>query len=134
MQSNNESSSPNEGNKFYPILIIPGFMSSGLEVKESEDSPNWVGKRVWINLTSLGFASIFRGGNLERNESIRGKTGFDEEAHREFEQQIVCKNKWLHHMSLSADMVTERPGVKVRPINGLAGVDYLTPGALTEHL
>jgi hypothetical protein len=134
MKSKNESSSPNEGNKFYPILIIPGFMSSGLEVKESEDSPNWVGKRVWINLTSLGFASIFRGGNLERNESIRGKTGFDEEKHREFEQQIVCKNKWLHHMSLSADMVTERPGVKVRPINGLAGVDYLTPGALTEHL
>jgi hypothetical protein len=133
MQSNNEPS-PNEGNNFYPILIIPGFMSSGLEVKESKDSPSWVSKRVWINLTSIGFASIFRGGTLERNESIRGKAGFSEEKHKEFEKQRVCKSKWLHHMSLSNDMVTERPGVKVRPISGLAGVDYLTPGALTEHL
>jgi hypothetical protein len=88
MQSNNEPS-PNEGNNFYPILIIPGFMSSGLEVKESKDSPSWVSKRVWINLTSIGFASIFRGGTLERNESIRGKAGFSEEKHKEFEKQRV---------------------------------------------
>ena len=38
-----------------PILIVPGFMSSGLYVKESKIKESWVGKRIWINLQALGF-------------------------------------------------------------------------------
>jgi len=122
------------GNAFrYPVLIIPGFMSSGMEIKES-DTKSWVGKRVWINLNSLGFQSLHRGSALDINESLRGESSFSEEKHREYERQFKCKSKWLHHMSLSNDMLTERPNVKVRPISGLNGVDYLTPGALTNHL
>ena len=120
-------------NTFHPVLIIPGFMSSGLEIKES-DTRSWVGKRVWINLNSLGFQSMYRGSALNVNESLRGEASFSEEQHRKYEMQVTCKSKWLHHMSLSSDMLSERPNIKVRPISGLNGVDYLTPGALTNHL
>ena len=119
---------------YHPVLIIPGFMSSGLQVEQS-DSESWVGKRVWINLNSLGFSSLYRGSAIEVNESLK-KDGekFSKDQHEEYKEQVRCKSKWLHHMSLSDDMITERPGIQVRPISGLQGVDYLTPGALTNHL
>jgi len=31
-----------------PILIIPGFMSSALEVVESDFTPRWKGERLWL--------------------------------------------------------------------------------------
>lgn len=120
--------------RFHPVLIIPGFMSSGLQVEKS-DSESWVGKRVWINLNTLGFESLYRGSAIEENESLKkGGAEFSKEQHEEYQEQVRCKSKWLHHMSLSDDMITERPGNRVRPIRGLQGVDYLTPGALTNHL
>ena len=88
------------------MLIIPGFMSSGLEVRESSVSKSWVGKRVWINLQSLGFEKLFHGKLLHQSEK--------EGDRREYEEQVDCKNKWLRHMSLADDMVSERPGMKVR--------------------
>ena len=120
--------------RFHPVLIIPGFMSSGLQVEKS-DTASWVGKRVWINLNSLGFQSIYRGSAIEANESLKkeGET-FSKKQHEEYQEQAKCKSKWLHHISLSEDMITERPGIQVRPISGLHGVDYLSPGALTSHL
>ena len=39
------------------VLIIPGFMSSGLEiVVESTLKPTWKSQRVWLNLSSLGLS------------------------------------------------------------------------------
>lgn len=98
-------------------------MSSGLQVEKS-DTKSWVGKRVWINLNSLGFQSIYRGSAIEANESLKkGGEKFSKEQHEEYEEQVRCKSKWLQHMSLSDDMITERPGIQVRPISGLQGVD-----------
>ena len=31
-----------------PVLIIPGFMSSGLEVKQSSIKPKWENERLWV--------------------------------------------------------------------------------------
>lgn len=119
--------------KRYPILIIPGFMSSGLEVKESKNYPDWVNKRVWLNVTSIGFG-LFCGNNaLESNHDLLQQQQQEIEMlnHEEYKKEHnICKSKWLHHMSLSDDMINERSGIIVRPIQGLAGVDYLTPGAL----
>lgn len=116
-----------------PVLIIPGFMSSGLEVKES-NVPDYRGKRVWINLTSLGFDAMYRGSALNVNESRRGLSTYSEEQAAEYARQNSCKSRWLQHISLSNDLCTERKGIKVRAIGGLKGVDYLMPGALTSHL
>jgi len=31
-----------------PVLIIPGFMSSGLEVQQSSIKPKWENERLWV--------------------------------------------------------------------------------------
>jgi len=31
-----------------PVLIIPGFMSSGLEVEQSSIKPKWENERLWV--------------------------------------------------------------------------------------
>ncbi|KAJ3338609.1 hypothetical protein HDU93_009316 [Gonapodya sp. JEL0774] len=43
-----------------PILIMPGFMSSGLEVKESEVRPSWEGSRIWLSIEKLGLGIDFK--------------------------------------------------------------------------
>jgi hypothetical protein len=121
-----------------PILIIPGFMSSGLEVRESNIKPGWKGERIWINLQSLGFESIYFGDaqrldNPNSNNNANSNNNNDEDikaaTHRKY------KSAWLEHMVLSQqDMKSETPGVQVRAISGLEGVDYLSPGALTNHV
>lgn len=107
-----------------PVLIIPGFMSSGLEVRESSVNSTWVGKRVWINLSALGFESLHGGSALVRNEEK--KEHQDAELHLKYEQELSAKSRWVEHMSLTSDMKTERRGMCVRAIEGLTGVDYLT--------
>lgn len=42
------------------------------------------------------------------------------------------RSLWLQHIMLESDMVTEPEGIEVRNIEGLSGVDYLSPGALTN--
>eukprot|EP00934_Nitzschia_sp_Nitz4_P006898 Nitzschia sp. Nitz4//scaffold269_size25945//9125//11428//NITZ4_008288-RA/size25945-processed-gene-0.2-mRNA-1//1//CDS//3329544964//6888//frame0 len=56
MDGNGSGGSSSETNQYvrYPILIFPGFMSSGLEIRESVFYPDWEGKRLWLNLASLG--------------------------------------------------------------------------------
>jgi Lecithin:cholesterol acyltransferase len=141
------------GKKAYlPILIIPGFMSSGLEVIESNCQESWVGERIWLNLRSLGFhASYLRHAKDEytaRPENVRTSTlkrpsrtileAADEEDSADCCNEsgeldprgAMLRNAWLHHMALQDDMVSERDGVRVRSISGLGGVDYLTDGSI----
>jgi hypothetical protein len=193
-----------------PILIVPGFMSSGLYVKESSTKPSWTGERIWINLTALGFeaAHLKRRHDISRNETSGGVGDSDSDSDREDEHDVevegegdggkedeekneeeerdeetpsyivpvlpgqglgkdtdkdtgktdtkpdsdtanssrpshsnesanrdkVLRNSWLHHMALADDMISERTGIQVRNIEGLAAVDYLSPGALTSLL
>lgn len=62
----------------------------------------------------------------------------NEEVDEEFEeerQQYKYKSSWLRHMMLdSRDTKSDPPGIKVRPIEGIEGVDYLTPGPITSHI
>ncbi|CAB9511663.1 Phospholipid:diacylglycerol acyltransferase [Seminavis robusta] len=129
----------NDGKRAYlPILIIPGFMSSGLEVVESQSKTEWEGKRIWLNLSSLGFQTTFlRSAKDDYKEAPdEGSSQLNDPRSDAFgdPRSAVLRNAWLHHMSLQKDMVTERDGVRVRNISGLAGVDYLTPGALLNYV
>mmetsp|Transcript_30290 Transcript_30290/g.63478 ORF Transcript_30290/g.63478 Transcript_30290/m.63478 type:complete len:777 (+) Transcript_30290:215-2545(+) len=139
-----------------PVLIIPGFMSSALTIEKSSIDPTWEGKRLWLNLFSLGFHSLQIGGVLRKNEDqirkmeeankmIDSKVGRNNgtlgasvkssrDLHLEYLKQVECKSKWVEHIRLQPDMIHENEGVVVRPIPGTAGVDYLTPGALTENM
>jgi hypothetical protein len=132
-----KTSSKTEGpdKKHIPVLIVPGFMSSVLTVQSSSLKPSWKDKRLWLNITSLGFNSIKQGGKLQRNEIIRSKrilnaenTGTEEtsdptleQLHAEYMKQVECKNRWVQHMQLGDDLITERKGVVVRPLEGTAG-------------
>lgn len=117
MSSSQDDDSP----ELLPICIIPGFMSSGLEIQQSIFRPDWEGERLWINLASLGFQSIHFGSSPAVEKEPDAK-------HTKY------KSDWLNHMSLMHDLQSEREGIKVRAIEGLPGVDYLTPGTLTNHV
>jgi hypothetical protein len=112
-----------------PILIIPGFMSSGLEIQESALKPNWKGQRLWINLSSLGLQSLYFG-----RSTVAGDPNNVDEDDPTVREYRKFKSAWLQHMLLKSDMKTEHDGVKVRAIQGLEGVDYLSPGALTNQI
>lgn len=48
---------------YYPVLIIPGFMSSGLTVVESKLKAGWVGERAWLSIQKLGFGGAVEAHN-----------------------------------------------------------------------
>ncbi len=114
--------------EWLPILIIPGFMSSGLEIQESSIRPSWKGERVWLNLGSLGLSALYFG-SAQKQKDIPTTTESGIELNEEQAEQLRYKSAWLEHMKLNAqDMRTETKGIQVRAIPGLDGVDYLTPG------
>ena len=122
-----------------PILIIPGFMSSGLEIKESKLCPSWKDKRIWLNLSSLGLSSLYFGQAQKKKQSIKitkSTTTCSNNEQQQQQQQQKYKSAWLEHMRLNLDDMRSEPnGVQIRPISGLEGVDYLTPGnAFTSHV
>lgn len=44
------------------------------------------------------------------------------------------KRRWIAHMILGVDGVTDPPGIKLRPIETIHGIMYLDPGAITNAL
>ena len=114
-----------------PIVIIPGFMSTGLEIIESQQRPNWNGKRVWLNLSSIGISAMYFGNaqkkvnnrnsnsnssrNNESNRNRKTRSGDDhdddedsnddndEQNNNEARQQYSYKSGWLQHMMLDTE-------------------------------
>lgn len=121
--------------RMLPILIIPGFMSSGLEIKESKTNPGWVGKRIWLNLSSIGISAMFFGNAQKKQTYSKMNRNNDDDDDDYDAQQHNYKSAWFQHIMLDMkDFKSDPPGLKVRPIPGLEGVDYLTPGAITSHI
>jgi hypothetical protein len=141
--ANNNKRNPTKRNdNLLPLLIIPGIMSSGLEVRKSAVHKRHVGERVWINPIALGFGKMQPGKTFTtsvvggaKNKGLcqtqngrmqRFKEYTDHESKAEKEkEELDCKSAWLQHMSLTSDMCTEREGNEIRPISGLDGVDFL---------
>jgi len=57
-----------------PVLIIPGFMSSSLEVVKSGISKKYEGDSVWMNPLSLGFGGLYIGRSME-NKKVKAIEG-----------------------------------------------------------
>jgi len=57
----------NGHSKRLPILIVPGFASSALEVRESKLMKKWEGERVWVSVEML-FEKLFGGGQLPKDD------------------------------------------------------------------
>ena len=56
----------------------------------------------------------------------------EEDAFAQVEQACQVRSAWLHHMSLSPNMIDEREGNRVRPYQGLEGVEYLSDDSATK--
>ena len=56
----------------------------------------------------------------------------EEDAFAEVEQACQVRSAWLHHMSLSGNMIDEREGNRVRPYGGLEGIEYLSDDPATK--
>ena len=50
------------------------------------------------------------------------------------QEEEQTKRKWIAHMVLRPDGVTDPPGIKLRPIETIQGIMYLDPGAITNAL
>jgi len=181
-----------------PVLIVPGFMSSGLEVRQSTLKPEWKGQRLWMSLAKLGLNSLHTGGGVYEsfmndvqpalaaanpvagapmtapplpdsqqdfqhtiavasNQSAvmppaqhvfqhahqRSSSGLptwhwqhpheqeDRAALEAEEARRHLKNRWLEHLMLKGPD-KEAEGMEVRAIEGMAGIDFLEPGALSH--
>lgn len=54
-----------------PVLIVPGFMSSALEIEHSEIQPSWQGERAWIDLAKLGVERLKHRGKCSATEPAK---------------------------------------------------------------
>jgi hypothetical protein len=137
-------------------------MSSGLEIKASSHKPEWKDQRIWLNLAAIGFESAHMSRKTDIVGDSNDVVGDDDEADTRFFNDddifdtkpdplekaeagqakpiannvnvAALRNAWLQHMALQEDMKSEREGVQVRNIPGLAGVDYLSPGMLLNYV
>lgn len=105
-----------------PILIIPGFMGSALEVQSSKLRPGWDEKQVWGDMKSLGFSPKYFGISRKKEE---GKI--------DPEQQERLKSSWMEHIRFQKDMRKETPGVMLRHGFGLDGVCCDKKDLFTSH-
>lgn len=132
--SHGAKNASNKQVKRLPVLIFPGFMSSALEVKESPLN-GWIGKRVWLNISSVGFSGIYFGSALKANEDKRERgEEYDEELHQEYEEERECKSTWLRHFKLMDDLQSDPEGIEARPMKGLEAVNFLDPNGIIKHV
>ena len=59
--------------------------------------------------------------------------------HREEEEEEEdgtqdSRRRWLNMMMTAADGFSDRPGVKVRPVPGLHGIDYLAESVVAKKV
>jgi UPF0716 family protein affecting phage T7 exclusion len=78
------------------VLIIPGFLSSGLEiVVESTLKPTWKSQRVWLNLSSLGLSAMYFGNStttITTNNNNHSNNNSDERYHNN-QPQVRMTNR-----------------------------------------
>ncbi|PRP88451.1 hypothetical protein PROFUN_03168 [Planoprotostelium fungivorum] len=133
-----------------PVIVIPGFASTGLEVLQGE--PEWLKQRVWFNFSKLSSEHMRRmnlmtfgklRGFLSKEkepqplppntippsnnvDSALGLTDPADEDEGLTQEEQIFRNRWVAYMRLNHDDgYSDPPNIMVRPINGKEGIDYL---------
>ena len=101
----------------YPIMIIPGFASSALECWQGDKS-QWFRERIWLDPFKIGSTVV---GATLANVMNRDSKKLD-----------VQQRKWLRYLLPEADGWSDPEGIKIRPIPGLHGTDFLVDNALAK--
>jgi len=109
----------------YPVMIVPGLASSALICWET-DKEAWKMERVWVDPFKIGKAAAFQKlSNKMKGKSKKKEDDLDEDLNKD-------QRRWLKHILLAADGVSDPPGIKVRPVDGLSGCDYLSDSPLAK--
>ena len=97
----------------FPALIIPGLGSSAMSVWSSSYCTDWVGERIWIDFAKIGTQISF--------------PTFFEKKIRDSDPDNY--GMFVRHMLLADDGVSDPPGIRVRPMEGLEAVACLAPSS-----
>eukprot|EP01105_Mastigella_eilhardi_P020016 TRINITY_DN4741_c0_g1_i1.p1 TRINITY_DN4741_c0_g1~~TRINITY_DN4741_c0_g1_i1.p1 ORF type:complete len:1062 (-),score=244.48 TRINITY_DN4741_c0_g1_i1:53-3190(-) len=133
-----------------PIVLVPGFASSGLRAVESTQS-SWVGQRVWLSLEKIGTERMKTMGRnmslsvlsrLKSRRSAKNSVELDaadgaeqnKDDAPESQEDAVFRNLWVSHVVLADDGCHDPPGIALRPIKGRTGVKYLDPSTATAAM
>eukprot|EP00980_Cylindrotheca_fusiformis_P008439 scaffold1784_cov116-Cylindrotheca_fusiformis.AAC.19 len=108
--------------KLLPIMIIPGFMDSGLKVHQSKIRPEWEGERIWMGFPLPKVSPSYCGAPHEEKDRQSDQ-----------EQQEQCKAVWLDHVELDPNMRDEKEGVKLAPTVELGALEGLTEESSTDE-
>jgi hypothetical protein len=112
----------------FPIVIIPGMASSALEVYQTKEK-EWKHERVWIDPLKIGRLAMFeKVTKVFQKENVSSSDDGPIDAVCDAEK----RRKWIDHMTLAADGVSDPPGIKVRPVEGLHAIDYLATWSMAK--
>lgn len=99
------------------------------------ESPHkdWVNRRIWLDVTTIGFGKVFGQIPLMRKKKAEI---YDDKVNINSSQDTEEQNrrKWIGHMVLQTNGISDPPGIKLRPIETIDAIMYLDPGALTNAL
>lgn len=93
----------------------------------------WQRERVWVDPFKIGKAAVFQkvAQKLTRKKKDKKEEEDDEDEFEEASSEDF-KRKWLQHMVLAEDGFSDPPGIRVRPVTGLHGCDYLSDQPLVK--
>jgi len=140
------------------VVILAGFRSSALIVRETSYAP-WAEERVWLSVQKL---NVIAQGSPNPRLPWELKNQYEPQHKATEADWAGTKDLWVRHLALNTNgdghsdpEGKERPsltssslkinithvsllfssfpaGIVVRPLEGLAGIDYLSPGAVTS--
>jgi hypothetical protein len=111
----------------HPIILIPGVISSALDVWYSEEKPEWTQQRIWLSMSKIGLK--FRNGG--DREEILSFSGFSATESEELSRRDAVRN-WVKHITPREDGWSDPPGIKVRAHPGFEGIDYMADNFLKK--
>ena len=118
----------------YPVLIIPGLASSALECWTTYKG-TWKRERVWVDPFKIGKAAALQKiANRVNKKKVKHTSKLETEDDDDDKNVVIPKDerRWLKHIMTAADGFSDPPGIKVRPVTGLHGIDFLAESALAK--
>lgn len=111
----------------YPVILIPGVISSALDVWSSEEKPDWSQSRIWLSMGKIGLK--FRNGGDK--DEILSFADFSSNESEELSRRDATRH-WIRHITPREDGWSDPPGIKVRAHPGFEGLDYMADNFLKK--
>ena len=135
------SGSPTHHARRAPVLIVPGFASSVLELHESATKPQWVGEAVWVTMGKLVGKLLSKKDSHDSPEGPSKGEGTPTSENGSFrvsrksgQARLNASHPLVRHLTLAADGFSDPAGIKVRARGGIDAVMYLSSNKMIGQL